>query len=106
MSDDNGPAFPGQHVKGRPELSHVPDESRLPKCVIGWAPIKPDATYCDGEQWLMAVPVCNESARDGWDYELAVVTIRCDDDYFCVECEGDLWGWEIDDVDFGVRLCE
>jgi hypothetical protein len=30
--------------------------------------------------------------------------MRCDEEYFAMEADGGPWGWELEDVDFGVRL--
>ena len=98
MSDENK-----RSVASAGSTGHIPDESRLPACVTGWAPIPPDMVFQDGEQWLVAVPV-RHTPRPGWSYELSVVTICCDEHYFAVKCDGEPWGWELSDVDFGVRL--
>lgn len=84
---------------------HTPDASRPPDCVAGWTAIKPDQVFFNGEQWLMAVPIGrHESCNKSWGYEFAVVTIRCDEGYFAMELEDQLWGWRLKDVGFGVRL--
>ena len=41
---------------------------------------------------------------DSWRYEMAVVTVCCDEHYFMVEVDGEPWGWEIYDVDFYLVL--
>lgn len=56
---------------------------------------------------LVAVPVCVKSSDpgEGWYYELSIVTIHCDEDYFSVDnSDGDPWGWDLTSVDFFVRL--
>jgi hypothetical protein len=85
--------------------SHTPDASRLPSCVTGWIAMTEDQLFHDGEQWLMAVPVCGEVPVE-WHYEYAVVTVRCDDHYIGFECDENPWSWGLDSVDFGVRLAE
>lgn len=88
----------------RGSTGHTPDASRLPDCVTGWVEIKPDQVFYDGEQWLMAVPVRNRHTPGQWHYEFSIVTMCCDEEYFAMEVEGDPWGWELESVDFGIRL--
>lgn len=84
---------------------HTPDESRLPKCVTGWKRRGPGDAFYDGSQVLVAVAIVNRHSPDKWYYEFEVVHIRCDEDFFAVEdCNGDPWGWDMDDVDFYVAL--
>jgi hypothetical protein len=98
MSDTNE-----RSVASAGSTGHVPDASRLPAAVTGWMPIPADMVFHDGEQWLMAVAVKHRHTP-GWSYELSVVTMCCDEDYFAIQCDGEPWGWSIEDVDFGVRL--
>ena len=93
------------------EKEHVPDPSRLPKCVTSWQPMDLTRLWEDATQILVAVPVCGRTEfanrRDPrtWYYEYCVVVIRCDEDYFDVETsEGDDWGWDLSAVDFYVEL--
>lgn len=88
----------------RGSTGHTPDASRLPDCVTGWAEIKPDQVFYDGEQWLMAVPVRNRHTPSKWHYEFSIVTMCCDEEYLAMEVDGSPWGWELESVDFGVRL--
>ena len=92
---------------------HQPDRSKLPKVLqsLPWLEYKQSDEFCDGMQLLCAVPVCirdgHRSLRlnaDTWRYEMAVVTVRCDEHYFMVEVDGEPWGWEIYDVDFYLVL--
>jgi hypothetical protein len=72
--------------------------------VTGWAEIRPDQVFFDGEQWLMAVPVLCRHTPGQWHYELSIVTMCCDEAHFAMKVEGEPWGWELVDVDFAVRL--
>ena len=101
MNDENE-----RSVASAGSTGHIPDKSRLPACVTGWAPITPDMSFADGEQWLMAVAIYSPHSAHpaGWFYELSVVTIRCDEAYFSIDCEDEPWGWDLESVDFGVRL--
>ena len=84
---------------------HVPDASRLPKCVTGWEPVLPDTEYWDGSQLLVALPMWNDREYKTWRYDFHVVHVRCDEHYFLLEdSNGESFGWDIYDVDFFVEL--
>lgn len=91
---------------------HKADITKLPEVLqsLPWeVPTEYDLFY-DGDHVLAAVPVIGTGARrgcgkpDGWRYEIAVVRIECDEDYFDVSLDGEPWGWGWGDVDFYVRL--
>ncbi len=90
----------------RPEThSHVPDECRLPKCVTGWKRFDKSDVFEDGSQLLVAVPINDRhSTKRKWYYEYSVVVVKCDEDFFDLECNDESWGWSIFDVDFYVLL--
>ena len=56
----------------------------------------------DGDSFLVAVPVCNNATGkpNGWQYELSVITIRCDEDTFAVDSNGEPWGWSWEDIEW------
>lgn len=35
---------------------------------------------------------------------MSVVSVRCDEDYFSLECEDEPWGWSDEDVTFWIKL--
>jgi hypothetical protein len=76
------------------------DRSRLAK--LGeWRPMDTKLVWEDGTQFLAAVPV---GSPEKWDYEYSVVTVHCGEDYCDLECNGESWGWSLDDVDFFIVL--
>ena len=82
---------------------HVPDSSRLPSCVTGWKPSGILDEFYDGSQLLVAVPIRGNAGK--WYYELSVVSVSCDSEYFNVQLSnGEDWGWELSDCDFYVEL--
>ncbi|MHC4371266.1 MAG: hypothetical protein ACYSW8_26940 [Planctomycetota bacterium] len=94
------------------ENHHTPDPSKLPKVLasLPWEQMTEEHLeqgWYDMDEYLVAVPVLGHRSghRPGdWGYELSVVTVRCDEDYFAVLIEGDSWGWDMSDVDYFVRL--
>lgn len=90
---------------------HKPDRSKLPKALQGceWKELDPTKlpdAWENGDFLLAAVAVRNsrDDSRKGWRYELSVVRIDCDAEYFRLECEGEAWGWELEDIDFYLEL--
>lgn len=81
---------------------HAPDSSRL--ATIGEWRAMDAFTWEDGTQFLAAVPVQSRHARGKWSYEYSIVTVKCDEHFFELECEGESWGWSLDDVDFFIVL--
>ena len=65
-----------------------------------------DIVVSDGMSLLVAVPVCIDPGRPegGWYYEMSVVDVSCDEHYFNVCCQGEPWGWDLDDADWFVVL--
>lgn len=64
--------------------------------------------FGDGDTYLVAVAIMDHRyspAKVVW--ELAVITIKCDEDYFAIEnSDGDPWGWDWDDVVYYVPIKE
>jgi len=87
---------------------HNPARHKLPKVLrdLPWRTMDANRMWCDCDRILAAVPVCDRSSdpNGAWHYEMAIVTVRCDEGYFATEVEGSPWGWEIDDIDFYVLL--
>lgn len=83
---------------------HVPDPSRLPKCVAGWSAVEDETEFLDGSQLLIAVPMWNRDNRT-WRYDFHVVLVKCDEHYFSVEdSNGEPFGWDLAEADFYVEL--
>lgn len=86
---------------------HIADRAKIPAALQGidWQEMHNQGWY-DGDALLVAVPM-RDSSGD-WSYELSVITICCDEDYFRIECDGEPWSndgvplWET--VDFYVQL--
>jgi hypothetical protein len=95
-------------VFGVNSVNHAPDRERLPKSLasLNWIALAEDQLFEDGEQLLVAVPVCNNGQRpsDGWYYEISVIVVHCDSEFFNVTLHGEEWGWSMLDVDFYARL--
>jgi hypothetical protein len=73
---------------------HIPDASRLPKCVSGWATIEAQTVFQDATQLLIAVPMCNQDKT--WRYDFHVVVVRCDEENFSVEdSNSEPFGWDL-----------
>lgn len=52
----------------------------------------------DGTQ-ILTVVECRDTRRGSRIYSaFDVVTIRCDEGYFELECNGEPWGWDYDDI--------
>lgn len=87
---------------------HVPDQTRLPKCVTGWQEMDTKRLWGDGTQILVAVPVCDtRHPAEDWYYEFSIVVIKCDEGFFGLETpDGDAWAWDLDSVDYYVILSE
>lgn len=88
---------------------HQPDKDKIPAAlrVLNW--VANDNTkqlWGDGQELLVAVPVCTKAKYPdkGWHYEFSVVTIRCDEAYFSIECDGNSWGWHLSDADWFVMI--
>lgn len=86
--------------------NHIPDGSRLPKCVTGWKPTDdPNATFENGSQLLVALPMHEKYHKSKWRYDYVVVIVDCDEETFSLRTvDGDYWGYEILDADFYVVL--
>lgn len=89
--------------------AHEADYKKLPRVLqqLPWVkPVWTDEHY-NGDKLLVAVPVCTRSDEpDGtWHYEIEVVRIHCDEDYFALhDCCDEQWGWGFDDIDWMVKL--
>jgi len=95
-------------VKKREIHTHSPDRTLLPASLqqCDWKTKDSHTIWCDGQVILAAVPVCIDNDKPDWLYRycLAVITIRCDDDFLNVEEADEPWGWELDDVDYWLPL--
>lgn len=92
----------------------------LPKALsaLAWEPMTDETEFFDGDVILAAVGVCwpkgqnlpshvRHHAPNGhdWYYELNVVHLSCDAETpLSAEVNGDAWGWELEDIDFFVRI--
>lgn len=70
---------------------------------LDWKKPTEDQLWGDGTQILAAVPVIDRRTNRSY-VEFSVVTIRCDEGYFAVECNGDPWGWDYTDIAMYVLL--
>ena len=91
------------------KAAHHPDRTRLPKKLqsLPWeANTDPTRLWEDGSRVLVAVPVCarSDQPRGAWFYEINVVSILCDEEFYTIEIDGEAWGWELSDVEFFVVL--
>lgn len=77
----------------------------LPDTVSGlkWEKPEPDQYWEDCTQILAAVPVIDRRTNRSY-VEFSVVTIRCDEGYFNLECNGEPWGWDYSDIALFVFL--
>jgi len=84
---------------------HKPDLAKIAPPLKAWAwfPLDPTLAWFDGTVLLVAVPIGNP---DDFRYDYAVVDILCDEDSFEVYCEGEVWGWDMDDADWYVVIHE
>lgn len=83
------------------------DPSKIPESLadLNWKVPSEDAVYEDGDEYLVAVGVCDRTDyATTWHYEFAVVTIKCDENYFRLECDDETWCWELEDIDAMVRI--
>ena len=66
---------------------HTPNRQRIPQALdaLDWQPVPWAMEYEDGAVYLVAVPVSKRWNRP-WNYEFAVVTIRCYEDRYETEC--------------------
>jgi len=74
---------------------------------ISWNLYTEGQLFYDGQCLLVAVPVCNRTTHPNgeWHYELSIVHVRCDEDYFSIRDScGDDWGWEASDIEWWVEL--
>lgn len=87
---------------------HTADATKIPAALqcVAWQEMKRGLEWYDGTTLLVCVPVCHDSGApaSGWYYEMAVVDISCDEDGLDVYCQGDVWGWDLDDADWFVVL--
>lgn len=99
---------PQESVMTTYKQDHIPDLNRLPGelRICGWRSMDLRREWNDGEVILAAVPVCDDSRKPGggFHYQLSVVTIRCDEDYFAVEEADEPWDWGLQDADFWLPL--
>lgn len=81
----------------------MPDIEKVSSALrcLDWQPVHAIDCWTDGEILLVAVPVCDDT---DWHYEFSVITVNCDMDFFGVTCEGETWGWELDDVDWCIAI--
>lgn len=87
-------------------MTRAPDITKIPSSVrlLEWQRMDPLREWSDGQQLLVAVPVRRGGIDDQWAYELDVVQIDCDVDRFRVTCNGEVWGWDLDDADYYVEI--
>lgn len=91
-------------MSGKTEVSAATDFyaellASVPNALKGLAwqqPIRDDLWY-DGTTILAGVRFIDKWQKTHWDF--AVVTVRCDEDFFQLEVEGEEWGWHYDDVE-------
>ena len=87
---------------------HSPDLSRIPETLraLNWSEMDESIDWYDGQTILAAVPVQTTNDREiaRWSYEFSVLTISYDEDRLSAEVDGELWGWELSDADFYVRI--
>lgn len=63
----------------------------------------PDS-FTDGDQYLVAVAVIYHGGPAYWEY--SVITIKCDEESFGIDCNDEPWGWGWDDAEHYIRLSE
>lgn len=67
-----------------------------------WTPReKHPKEFEDGDQYLVALRI-KDGSKLYWEY--SVITVRCDEDYFDCQCNGESWGWDWDCVEFYIKL--
>ena len=88
-------------------MPHKPDPTRMPKPLqsLEWQPMTEKA-WLSTDELLVAVPIKDQrpNPQHPWVYEFAVVQISCDEDYFEVNLDGEIWGWELSDCDYYVLI--
>lgn len=84
------------------ELSELIDELPQALRVLPWQRVTPKDVWDDGSVLLAAVPVVGPHGKSWW--EIAVVTVVCNDDHFRLEIEGEEWGWNYAAIDLVVRI--
>jgi hypothetical protein len=73
--------------------------AQVPVAVQQWREAKPDQQFYDGDQLLVAVPVCcRHGGKPYWEYSIVVVS--CDVDHFSMNTHDGDWGWEWSDVEW------
>lgn len=81
------------------------NETREPVIALPWKPREQHPRlFYDGDQYLVALQVSYRGGPAYWEY--AVIRVRCDEDYFSLELDGEPWGWEWEAVEFYIRLSE
>jgi len=89
-------------------MIHTPDATKIPDALrtLDWKSMDHERLWGDGEQLIVAVPVCHSSDEPerGWRYEFDVVTIECDEDFFKVKCADEPWDWDLNDADYYVEI--
>ena len=65
---------------------------------LKWHDAIPGLIWDDGTQILTAVECCDHRDTTRTWIEYDVVTIRCDEYYFSLECNNEPWGWEYDSI--------
>jgi hypothetical protein len=84
---------------------NVADIDRIPNSLrgLGWVPAATHSVFYNGQELLIAVPVCSMNGGP-WRYELFVVVIDCDEDHFDLKLDGELCEWEWEDVHYFVWI--
>lgn len=89
---------------------HMPEFERLPASLktLDWRlwVVGETSVYC-GDQLLVAVPVLKNTRNpaEGWMYQCYVIHVYADDGHFgLLTPDGDVFGWDIEDVDFYVKI--
>ena len=87
---------------------HVADATKLPKTLqaLEWQSMPPDAwdyRWIDSSRFLVAIPVSHKGGP--WSYDIEIITIRGDEDYFGAhDCYDETSGWVLGSIDFMVPL--
>ena len=88
-------------------MSHELDLTRIPKPLqsLDWQPMI-EKTWYSTDELLVAVPIKDQRPNPEypWTYEFAVVTIDCDEDFFSVKCDDEIWCWGLSDCDYYVLI--
>ena len=81
----------------------------LPESVryLNWTEPKESDRWSDGSVLLAALRVRDRISQKTY-WELSIVTIKIDvfdeHSYFELEVEGEVWGWDYDDIDLYVHI--